>query len=131
MHRHVGDGELIRSERIAGSDPPEESLIEYPSAFPIKVMGGNVPGFETAIVEVAQRFDPSFDASTVEVRPRLKRTALSPISSLAPIAFRTGLMSADPAWQADPVEAATLGSFAKISPPTRPRKLTLSVFGSR
>jgi putative lipoic acid-binding regulatory protein len=49
--------------------PPGESLIEYPSAFPIKVMGGNVPGFETAIVEVAQRFDPSFDASTVEVRP--------------------------------------------------------------
>jgi len=49
--------------------PPGESLIEYPSAFPIKVMGVNVPGFETAIVEVAQRFDPSFDASTVEVRP--------------------------------------------------------------
>lgn len=51
------------------SIPPDESLIEYPSAFPIKVMGANVPGFEQAIVEVARRFDPAFDASTVEVRP--------------------------------------------------------------
>jgi len=49
--------------------PPGESLIEYPSAFPIKVMGPNVPGFEQAIVDVARRFDPTFDPSTVEVRP--------------------------------------------------------------
>jgi putative lipoic acid-binding regulatory protein len=44
-------------------------LIKYPSAFPIKVMGENVPGFQQAIVEVAQRFDPTFDAAGVEVRP--------------------------------------------------------------
>ena len=25
--------------------PPEQSLIEYPSAFPIKVMGAKVEGF--------------------------------------------------------------------------------------
>ncbi|MFN9764398.1 MAG: DUF493 domain-containing protein, partial [Pseudomonadota bacterium] len=25
--------------------PPEQSLIEYPSAFPIKVMGAQVEGF--------------------------------------------------------------------------------------
>jgi len=49
--------------------PPDESLIQYPSAFPIKVMGANVPGFQQAIVEVAQRFDPVFDPSTIEVRP--------------------------------------------------------------
>ena len=51
------------------SIPPDESLIEYPSAFPIKVMGANVPGFEQAIVEVARRFDPAFDPSTIEKRP--------------------------------------------------------------
>lgn len=45
------------------------SLIEYPSAFPIKVMGARVDGFVDAIVAVARRFDPSFDASTVELRP--------------------------------------------------------------
>ncbi|MFO1329675.1 MAG: DUF493 family protein [Rubrivivax sp.] len=49
--------------------PPEQSLIEYPSAFPIKVMGAQVDGFVEAIVAVAQRFDPGFDAATVETRP--------------------------------------------------------------
>jgi uncharacterized protein len=49
--------------------PPEQSLIEYPSAFPIKVMGAHVEGFVEAIVSVAQQFDPGFDAATVETRP--------------------------------------------------------------
>lgn len=49
--------------------PPEQSLIEYPSAFPIKVMGANVDGFAQAVVEVAMRFDPGFDPATVEMRP--------------------------------------------------------------
>ena len=46
-----------------------ESLIQYPSAFPIKVMGNNVDGLVHAITQVAQAFDPAFDASTVELRP--------------------------------------------------------------
>lgn len=45
------------------------SLITYPSAFPIKVMGQNVDGFVAAMVDVARRFDPAFDAATVELRP--------------------------------------------------------------
>lgn len=49
--------------------PPEQSLIQYPSAFPIKVMGAAVEGFEAAIVAIAKQFDPGFDASTVERRP--------------------------------------------------------------
>lgn len=49
--------------------PPEQSLIEYPSRFPIKVMGAHVEGFVEAIVMVARQFDPEFDASTVEHRP--------------------------------------------------------------
>jgi putative lipoic acid-binding regulatory protein len=49
--------------------PPEQSLIEYPSAFPIKVMGLQVDGFVDAVVAVAQHFDPGFDAATVETRP--------------------------------------------------------------
>ena len=49
--------------------PPERSLIEYPSAFPIKVMGAAVAGFEAAMVEVALRHDPAFDPATVERRP--------------------------------------------------------------
>ena len=49
--------------------PPEQSLIEYPSQFPIKVMGASVEGFVEAIVKVAQHFDPGFDAASVEQRP--------------------------------------------------------------
>ncbi len=49
--------------------PPEQSLIEYPSKFPIKVMGANVDGFAEAIVAVAREWDPDFDAATLEVRP--------------------------------------------------------------
>jgi putative lipoic acid-binding regulatory protein len=48
--------------------PPEQSLITYPSAFPIKVMGANVPGFVEAITHIARQFDPGFDASKVELR---------------------------------------------------------------
>ncbi|MDP1900933.1 MAG: DUF493 family protein [Rubrivivax sp.] len=49
--------------------PPAPSLIEYPCAFPIKVMGEQVAGFEAAIVAVARQFDPAFDAGTIERRP--------------------------------------------------------------
>lgn len=49
--------------------PPEESLIEYPSDFPIKVMGAHVEGFVDAVVAVALQFDPGFDPATVETRP--------------------------------------------------------------
>ena len=49
-------------------DPRKDSLIEYPSRFPIKVMGAKVDGFVHAVTELAHRFDPTFDASTVELR---------------------------------------------------------------
>jgi putative lipoic acid-binding regulatory protein len=49
--------------------PREQSLIEYPSAFPIKVMGAHVPGFLEAIVEIALRFDSTFAPHSVEQRP--------------------------------------------------------------
>ena len=45
------------------------SLIEYPSLFPIKVMGANDPAFEQAVVDIARRFDPGYDRATLELRP--------------------------------------------------------------
>jgi putative lipoic acid-binding regulatory protein len=45
-----------------------ESLIEYPSKFPIKVMGNRVEGLVHAITRIALQFDPDFDASTIELR---------------------------------------------------------------
>ena len=53
------------------SVPPvshQESLIDYPSQFPIKVMGRNAEGFVAAISSIARQFDPGFDAATVELR---------------------------------------------------------------
>lgn len=47
----------------------DTSLIDYPSAFPIKVMGVNGDGFVQALAELARRFDPSFDAASIELRP--------------------------------------------------------------
>lgn len=49
--------------------PPEQSLIQYPSMFPIKVMGERGDGFVEALIAVAKHFDPSFDPGTVETRP--------------------------------------------------------------
>lgn len=51
------------------TDPRKDSLIEYPSRFPIKVMGLKVDGFVHAVTEIAHRFDPQFDAATIELRP--------------------------------------------------------------
>lgn len=51
------------------TDTRKESLITYPSLFPIKVMGVKVDGFVNAITKIAEQFDPVFDATTIELRP--------------------------------------------------------------
>ena len=52
----------------AAAPAPPESLIQYPSLFPIKVMGLRVDGLVHAITHIAHQFDPNFDATTVELR---------------------------------------------------------------
>lgn len=47
----------------------KDSLIEFPSAFPVKVMGLQVPEFLPAVLEMTRAADPAFDAQTVELRP--------------------------------------------------------------
>lgn len=49
--------------------PPEQSLIEYPCRFPIKVMGTNVDGYVQAMASLVRGFDPDFDESSIEQRP--------------------------------------------------------------
>lgn len=46
----------------------KDSLIEYPSQFPVKVMGTNAEGFVHAMTNIARQFDPAFDAGKVELR---------------------------------------------------------------
>ena len=55
----------------AGDDAAarQDSLIEYPSLFPIKVMGLQHEHLVSSITTIARRFDPAFDASTIELRP--------------------------------------------------------------
>jgi len=48
---------------------PKDSLIEYPSDFPIKVMGPTHDDFATTIVEVVTIHDPTFHVGKMEVRP--------------------------------------------------------------
>ena len=72
---------LVQIETVDGDetvDPgPRASLIEYPSDFPIKIMGLAVEGFAQTIIEVVQQFDPGFDAATLEMRPSTKGTYLA------------------------------------------------------
>lgn len=58
----------IETAAVPVPDPRQESLIEYPSQFPIKVMGVKTDGLVHAITQIAERFDPNFDATTVELR---------------------------------------------------------------
>jgi putative lipoic acid-binding regulatory protein len=46
-----------------------DSLIEYPTDFPIKIMGKSVPDFEQTIIAVVLQHAPDFDPATVEIRP--------------------------------------------------------------
>lgn len=48
------------------------SLIDYPSDFPIKIMGPAHERFTHTMVEVVRQFDPGFDAATLEIRPSAK-----------------------------------------------------------
>jgi uncharacterized protein len=43
-------------------------VLEFPCAFPIKIMGRTQDGFAQAIVDVVLRHAPDFDAGTLEMR---------------------------------------------------------------
>ncbi len=55
----------------------EDSLIDYPCNFPIKVMGLTQQGFAQAVMEVVVRHDPSFEAGSMEMRSSSKARYLS------------------------------------------------------
>jgi putative lipoic acid-binding regulatory protein len=59
---------MTQSKPLPQAQVARESLIDYPSRFPIKVMGANVDGFVHAVTLIARQFDPGFDAASVELR---------------------------------------------------------------
>jgi uncharacterized protein len=53
-----------------------DSLIEYPSDFPIKIMGMMQDAFAQTMVEIVTQYDPTFHAGKMEMRPSSKGTYL-------------------------------------------------------
>lgn len=47
----------------------QESLIEYPCRFPLKIMGAMQDNFAQIIAEIVVRHAPDFDMATMELRP--------------------------------------------------------------
>jgi putative lipoic acid-binding regulatory protein len=48
--------------------PITDSLIEYPCEFPLKIFGQQHAGFAQAVLEVVNKHDPEFQASSMEMR---------------------------------------------------------------
>lgn len=54
---------------MAKPDPNRtESLLSFPCAFPLKIVGRRTDDFSQAVVEVVLRHAPDYDASTTELR---------------------------------------------------------------
>jgi hypothetical protein len=55
----------------------EASLIEYPCAFPIKIMGKNQAGFAQVVMHIVMRHAPDFDPASMEMKSSKKGKYLS------------------------------------------------------
>ncbi len=53
---------------VTSAESARATLIEFPCAFPIKVMGHKVDDFVSTLTTIAQEFDPQFDATSIELR---------------------------------------------------------------
>lgn len=53
---------------MADKTPEQESLIEYPCAFPLKIMGKAEDSFAQVVLDIVTRHDPDFDGATIEMR---------------------------------------------------------------
>jgi putative lipoic acid-binding regulatory protein len=59
----------------AGADPP--SLLRFPTAFPIKIMGRQTDDFAQTITRLVLEHAPDFDPATIELRPSTRGNYLS------------------------------------------------------
>lgn len=55
----------------------EETLLEFPCDFPVKIIGVNQAGYAQEILEVVLRHAPDFDPGAMEMRPSGKGNYLS------------------------------------------------------
>jgi putative lipoic acid-binding regulatory protein len=61
---------------VPGPDDAAAALWQFPSDFPIKIMGRRVDGFADEIVAVLRRHAPDFDPGTLAMRPSRQGTYL-------------------------------------------------------
>ena len=54
-----------------------ESVLAFPTAFPIKIIGRREGGFTTAVIQIVQRHAPDFVPGTLETRPSRKGKYIS------------------------------------------------------
>ncbi|TMH29865.1 MAG: DUF493 domain-containing protein [Betaproteobacteria bacterium] len=54
-----------------------ETLLEFPCAFPLKIMGRTQDGFAQAVLEVVLRHAPDFDSASMEMRASRQGNYLS------------------------------------------------------
>lgn len=59
------------------NDDEQDTLIEFPCAFPIKVMGRATSGMEAVVLEIARRHDPQFEAANMQMRNSREGTYVS------------------------------------------------------
>jgi hypothetical protein len=55
----------------------QETLLEFPCAFPIKIMGRTEDGFANAMLEVVLRHAPDFDSATLTMKASSSNKYLS------------------------------------------------------
>ena len=61
----------------AGTPGPDQSLIEYPCDFPLKILGNTQPGFAQAILVVVKQYAPDFDDASLTMKTSKKGKYLS------------------------------------------------------
>jgi uncharacterized protein len=57
--------------------PMAESLLEFPTRFPIKIMGKHSDDFAQTVLAIVTRHAPDFDAATLEMRASREGNYLS------------------------------------------------------
>jgi len=65
------------SDRPKNIGEGEDTLLTFPTPFPIKAMGRREDGFAQAVLEIILKHAPDFDAKTLEMRPSKKGNFLS------------------------------------------------------
>lgn len=55
----------------------QDTLLEFPCDFPLKIMGARHDDYAQTVLEIVLRHFPDYDARTMEIRPSAKGNYLS------------------------------------------------------